>query len=136
VAGTVTAALLLAKLTLIPPYPAAPVSVTVQLSLPDPVMDALLQETALNEEKCPRWTCAICLSASFVVSVADAFAAYPQPGRATTTRQHATIGNSFVHKLSSLRIGLRPQAQYELNTSFTSEDVCCLPEADKKKNCR
>ena len=136
VAGTVTAALLLARLTVIPLYHAALVSVTVQVSLPAPVIDALLQESALNQEPRPHWTCAICLSASFVVSVADAFATYPQPGSATTTRQHATIGNSFVHKLSSLRIGLRPQAQYELNTSFTSEDVCCLPEADKKKNCR
>jgi hypothetical protein len=66
VAGTVTAALLLARLTLIPPYPAARVRVTVQLSLPNPVMDALPQESALNEEPCPRWTCAICLSAAFV----------------------------------------------------------------------
>jgi hypothetical protein len=48
VAGTVTAALLLARLTLKPPLPAAAVSVTVQLSLPDPVIDALLQESALN----------------------------------------------------------------------------------------
>jgi hypothetical protein len=48
VAGTVTAALLLARLTLKPPVPAAAVSVTVQLSLPDPVIDALLQESALN----------------------------------------------------------------------------------------
>jgi hypothetical protein len=48
VAGTVTAALLLARLTLKPPLPAAALSVTVQLSLPDPVIDALLQESALN----------------------------------------------------------------------------------------
>jgi sulfur carrier protein ThiS len=51
VAGTVTAALLLARLTLKPPLPAAAVSVTVQLSLPDPVIDALLQESALNRER-------------------------------------------------------------------------------------
>ncbi len=50
VAGTVTAALLLARLTLKPPLPAAEVSVTVQPSLPDPVMDLLLQESALNRE--------------------------------------------------------------------------------------
>jgi hypothetical protein len=48
VAAKVTAALLLAGLTLKPPLPAAPLSVTVQLSLPDPVIDALLQESALN----------------------------------------------------------------------------------------
>jgi len=48
VAGTLTAALLLARLTLKPPLAAAAVSVTVQLSLPDPVMDALLQVSPLN----------------------------------------------------------------------------------------
>jgi hypothetical protein len=48
VAGTVTAALLLARDTLKPPLPAAPLSVTVQASLPDPVMDALLQVSAVN----------------------------------------------------------------------------------------
>jgi hypothetical protein len=48
VAGTLTAALLLDRLTLSPPLGAAPLSVTVQASLPDPVMDALLQESALN----------------------------------------------------------------------------------------
>ena len=48
VAGTVTAALLLARATVKPPLPAAALSVTVQVSLPDPVMDALLQDNALN----------------------------------------------------------------------------------------
>src|SRR5271170_2224697 len=48
VAGTVTAALLLARLTLRPPLAAAAVNVTVQLSLPDPVMDALLQVSPLS----------------------------------------------------------------------------------------
>jgi hypothetical protein len=48
VAGTVTAALLLARATLKPPLPAAVVSVTVQASLPDPVIDALLQVSALS----------------------------------------------------------------------------------------
>jgi hypothetical protein len=48
VAGTVTAALLLVKPTLKPPLPAAAVSVTVQASLPDPVIDALLQDSALS----------------------------------------------------------------------------------------
>ena len=48
VAGTVTAALLLVRPTLKPPLPAAVVSVTVQASLPDPVIDALLQDSALN----------------------------------------------------------------------------------------
>ena len=48
VAGTVTAALLLVSPTLKPPLPAAAVSVTVHASLPDPVIDALLQESPLN----------------------------------------------------------------------------------------
>jgi hypothetical protein len=47
-AGTVTAALLLDRLTLSPPAGAAAVSVTVQASVPDPVMVPLLQERALN----------------------------------------------------------------------------------------
>jgi len=46
--GTVTAPLLLDKLTLIPPLPAVEVSATVQVSVPDPVMDPLLQESVLN----------------------------------------------------------------------------------------
>ena len=48
VAGTVTAALLLVRLTLKPPLPAAALSVTVQLSLPAPVIDALLQVSPLK----------------------------------------------------------------------------------------
>jgi hypothetical protein len=48
VAGTVTAALLLVTATLTPPLPAGPLSVTVQASVPAPVIDALLQDNALN----------------------------------------------------------------------------------------
>jgi hypothetical protein len=48
VAGTVTDALLLVRPTLTPPLPAAELSVTVQLSLPAPVIDALLQDNPLN----------------------------------------------------------------------------------------
>jgi hypothetical protein len=48
VAGTVTAALLLVSPTLKPPLPAAALSVTVQLSLPEPVIDALLQVSPLK----------------------------------------------------------------------------------------
>jgi hypothetical protein len=47
-AGTVTAGLLLARLTAWPPLPAGVISVTVQGSLPDPVMNALLQANALT----------------------------------------------------------------------------------------
>ena len=48
VAGTVTAALLLDRLTLRPLLGAAAFRVTVQASVPEPVMDAFLQESALN----------------------------------------------------------------------------------------
>jgi hypothetical protein len=48
VAGTVTAVLLLLNPTLTPPLPAAELSVTVQLSLPEPVIDALLQVSPLK----------------------------------------------------------------------------------------
>lgn len=48
VAGTVTAALLLDRLTLSPPLGAAAFSAAVQASVPDPVMDPLLQESALK----------------------------------------------------------------------------------------
>ena len=48
VAGTVTAALLLDRFMVNPPLPAAEVSVTVQASVPDPVMEPLLQERPLN----------------------------------------------------------------------------------------
>lgn len=46
--GTVTALLLLARPTEIPPLGAAPLNVTVHASVPAPVMDAFAQLTALN----------------------------------------------------------------------------------------
>ena len=48
VAGTVTAAPLLDRLTLKPPLGAAALSVTMQASVPEPIMDALLHERALT----------------------------------------------------------------------------------------
>ena len=48
VLGTVTAELLVDRFTLSPPFGAAAVSVTVHASVPDPVMTALLQLSALN----------------------------------------------------------------------------------------
>jgi hypothetical protein len=48
VLGTVTAELLLDRLTLMPPLGAAAVSVTVHASVPDPVMVPLLQYSALS----------------------------------------------------------------------------------------
>ena len=46
--GTLTAVLLEARLTLTPPVGAAPLSVTVQASVVEPVSDELLQERLLN----------------------------------------------------------------------------------------
>jgi hypothetical protein len=46
----VSAASLFFRFTLKPPLPAAAVSVTLQLSFPDPVMDTLLQQSVLNED--------------------------------------------------------------------------------------
>jgi hypothetical protein len=47
-AGTVTAVLLLANVTGSPAVPAAAVSVTVQESVPAPVIDALVHDSALS----------------------------------------------------------------------------------------
>jgi hypothetical protein len=51
--GTVTAASLLDRLILRPPLGAVELRVTVQASVPAPVMDALLQESALNAGTVP-----------------------------------------------------------------------------------
>lgn len=48
VAGTLTAASLLDRLTLIPPLDTFELSITVQASVPAPVIDPLLQESPLN----------------------------------------------------------------------------------------
>ena len=48
VAGTLTATLSLLRATLCPLLPAAPLNVTVQASVPEPVMDTLLHENPLN----------------------------------------------------------------------------------------
>jgi hypothetical protein len=48
VLGTVTAELLLVRFTVSPSLGAAAVSVTVHASVPDPIMAALLQYSALN----------------------------------------------------------------------------------------
>ena len=47
-AGTVTEALLLERFTVSPPLGAAPFSVTVQASVPDPAIDELAQVSALS----------------------------------------------------------------------------------------
>jgi hypothetical protein len=104
VAGTVTAALLLARFTLRPPLPAAAVRATVQLSLPDSVIEALVQESELNAT-----------GTAVPVPVA-LFTAVPQPNGKRATRKHAKMADSFVHRPSSLEIEPRPQAQYELDT--------------------
>ena len=48
VAGRVTAALLLERLTLSPPLPAGALRVTVQASVPEPVIETLEQESAFS----------------------------------------------------------------------------------------
>jgi hypothetical protein len=48
VAGRTTAALLLERLTLSPPLPAAVLRFTVHTSVPDPVIETLVQESALS----------------------------------------------------------------------------------------
>ena len=103
VAGTVTAALLLARLTLRPPLPAAAVSATVQLSLPGPVIEALLQESALNA----------------VPAAAGLLNTVPQPNGGRATRKHDNMANSFVHRPSCPGVEPRLQAQSELSTSVT-----------------
>jgi len=121
VAGTAAAALLLARLTLKPPLPAAAVSVTVQLSLPGPVIDALLQESTL--------------SAPSVVPVAvELSTAVPQPDSATT-RLQTNMPYSSVYKSSRLRIGPRLQALNELNTGVTSVNAHVF-QRQITKNCK
>jgi hypothetical protein len=107
VAGAVTAELLLARFTLTPPLPAAAVSVTVQLSLPDSVIDALLQESALNAAGA-----AAPLPVGLIVVV-------PQPNGEDAIRKDANIANSSERRLASLRIDSRPLARYELTTGVT-----------------
>ena len=59
----------------------------------------------------------------------------PQPARAMM-RQHASVTKSFAYETSSVRIGPRPPALYELNNASPLCKRACFPEADKKKNCK
>jgi hypothetical protein len=119
VAGSVTAELLLARFTLRPPLPAAAVSVTVQLSLPDSAIDALLQESALN-------------AAGTAVPVpVGLLTVVPQPNGEDATRKDANIANSSVHRPASLRIDPRALARYELTTGVTREKPEHSPKRSK-----
>jgi hypothetical protein len=111
VAGTATAALLLARLTLKPALPAATARVTVQLSLPDPVIDALVHESAPN------------VAGTAVPVAAGVFTTIPQPNGRRATRKHANRPDNFVHRPSSLEIEPRSRAQYELSTRVTCVSV-------------
>ena len=71
VAGTVTAALLLDRLTLNPPLPAAAVKVTVQVSVPAPVIEVLLQEIALNTPPAGELLVPVPLSPTTAVAPVD-----------------------------------------------------------------
>jgi hypothetical protein len=64
----VTAVLLLLNPTLTPPLPAAELSVTVQLSLPAPVRDALVQD---NEPNVPDTAVPVPLSPISAVPLVD-----------------------------------------------------------------
>jgi hypothetical protein len=78
VAGTCTAVLLLDRLTLTPPVAAAPLRVTVQVSVPEPVIEAALQVRLLS--------CELAVSvAALVVLTID-----PQPLSPTAARAAAT----------------------------------------------
>jgi hypothetical protein len=124
VAGTVTAALLLAKPTLRPLLPAAELSVTVQVSFPAPVTDALLQERALNAADAAVPVPAVPVLVVAAVLLPEAL---PQPETETTARQHVNTVNSFAHKPSSLGIGPRLHGRYELNNVLTSVNAAALP---------
>lgn len=63
VVGTVTAPLLLDRLTLSPPLGAAPLNVIVHASVTDPVSDALLQERLLNVAVAPPLPCTLTIAA-------------------------------------------------------------------------
>ena len=107
VAGTVTAALLLARLTVRPPLTGAAVNVTVQLSLPDSVIDALLQENVLN-------------AAGALVPVAAERSLSHRNLTAGGRRANMTIWQTALWRdASSLGIEPRLEAQSELSTSFT-----------------
>jgi hypothetical protein len=95
---------LLARLTLKPPLPAAVASVTVQVSLPDPVTDELLQESALNP-------------APITPALVVPFAPPLQPDIAMTTRQDASIVPKSARTPSSLQIRSSLQVRYEGITS-------------------
>jgi hypothetical protein len=116
VVGTVTAALLLVRPTFRPAVPAAELNVTVHVSLPVPVTDALLQESALSAA-----------DPAVPVLVVLLPAPPPQPESEPTARQHVNIVNSFAHQPSSLGRGLRLHGQYELNNVRTSVNVPTLP---------
>jgi hypothetical protein len=82
VAGTVTALLLLARLTLNPPLGAAALSATVQESVPAPVIDPLAQ---LNEDR----FVAFVVLAAVPIALNPMSLPPPQPDRANG-RQHKT----------------------------------------------
>src|SRR5258708_5681061 len=121
VAGTVTAPLLLARLTLRPPLPAAAASVTVQLSVPDAAMDTLLQENAFNT------------GGAAVPVLAGLFTAVPQPNGEMAPREQANIANSSLHRPSNRRIQPSLQGLFELSTSVTFANVRALARDQRQK---
>ena len=126
VAGTATAALLLAKLTIKPLLAAPVVRVTEQASLPAPVRDALPQEIALNAaettESGPP------LGALDVLPLDE----LPQPETTKAIEAHVNNANGFTDKQSSMRSALRSHRKYERNNVLTSVDAPAPPEPTEK----
>jgi hypothetical protein len=95
----------------------------VQLSLPDAVIDAVVQDSALNAP------------GTAVPAVVGLFTVVPQPNGGRATRKHANMPDNFVHRPSSLEVEPRPQAQYELSTKVTCVSVRALQIDQKNVAC-
>lgn len=101
--GTLTEALLLVSATASPPDGAAAVRLTVHASLPDPVMEPLVQETALKDPACPvplRVTAAVPLLEELLVTASDPLAAPVVVGSKVTVNVTLCPGFKVTGKLA------------------------------------
>ena len=85
-AGTTTRELSLARVTVTPPLGAAALNVIVQVSVPDPVMDALAQERALSAG----------------IAGSPAQVPLPEPGIVTQTMLEGTLSFPAASTLSTM----------------------------------
>jgi hypothetical protein len=118
-AGTVTALLLLARVTVRPPDAAAAVRLTVQASLPEPVMELLVQETALRvpagDWPVPlRLTTAVPLLEELLLRVSDPLAAPAVVGLKVTVRVTLWPGLRVTGKLAPDTVNPAPVTAPEL----------------------